>query len=327
MFWQISPPTAPIPTEQLRDFKSGLDEAWQAATGTVAPELLALGNDLWAGMAVIVVVWTGLRIAFSGDIQPWDFVRLIIGLWIPWVILQFYNQPIPGMAMSFPVMIAAGGTWVQAFFIGDIAYDMQTAMGNLVDTLGVSVQTAYEEGGVWDLVLSGGHAALSLIGGTLIIVLVVISLLILFAITYAQVIWAQLAVAILILLGPIFIPWLVFDPLAFLFWGWFKGLLTYSIYGVIAAAVMRVFTDVSLSFIARLAITPINWSSLSDTGLWVLAVIPLAVAGILAALQVGTVASMLVTGGGAAGSGLMGAIGAASSASKGATKAATKGAV
>ena len=80
---------------------------------------------------MIVVVWTGLRIAFSGDIQPWDFVRLIIGLWIPWVILQFYNQPIPGMGQSFPVMIAAGGTWVQAFFIGDIAYDMQTAMGNL----------------------------------------------------------------------------------------------------------------------------------------------------------------------------------------------------
>ena len=185
MFWQISPPTAPIPTEQLRDFKSGLDVAWQNATSTVAPELLALGNDLWEGMAVIVVVWTGLRIAFSGDIQPWDFVRLIIGLWIPWVLLQFYNQPIPGMAMSFPVMISSGGTWVQAFFIGDMAYDMQTAMGNLVDTLGVSVQTAYEEGGVWDLVLSGGHAALSLIGGTLIIVLVVISLLILFAITYA----------------------------------------------------------------------------------------------------------------------------------------------
>ena len=166
-----------------------------------------------------------------------------------------------------------------------------------------------------------------MLGGTLIIVLVVISLLILFAITYAQVIWAQLAVAILILLGPIFIPWLVFDPLAFLFWGWFKGLLTYSIYGVIAAAVMRVFTDVSLSFIAPLALTPINWSSLSDTGLWVLAVIPLAVAGILAALQVGTVASMLVTGGGAAGSGLMGVSGVAASASKGATKVATKGTV
>ena len=56
--------------------------------------------------------------------------------------------------------------------------------------------------------------------------------------------------------------------------------------------------------------------------MWVLAVIPLAVAGLLAAAQVGTVASMLVTGGGAAGSGFMGASSAASSATKGATKAA-----
>ena len=128
-----------------------------------------------------------------------------------------------------------------------------------------------------------------MIGGTLIIVLVVISLLILFAITYAQVIWAQLAVAILILLGPLFIPWLVFDPLAFLFWGWFKGLLTYSIYGVIAAAVMRVFTDVSLSFIARLANYPAQLViAPHEMGMWILAVIPLAVAGMLAALQVGT---------------------------------------
>ena len=327
MFWQISPPTVPIPTEQLQDFKSGLDEAWQAATGTVAPELLDLGNNLWEAMAVIVVVWTGLRIAFSGDIQPWDFVRLIIGLWIPWVMLQFYNQPIPGMGQSFPVMIAAGGTWAQAFFIGDMAYDMQTAMGSLTDALWAQMDTAWQDGSIWDFVRQGGSAVLALLSGTLITALVGLSLLLLFAITYAQVIWAQLAVAILILLGPMFIPWMVFEPLAFLFWGWFKGMLTYSIYGVIAAAVMRVFTDVSLSFIARLAAVPLNWNAPHEMGMWVLAVIPLAVAGMLAALQVGTLAGMIVTGGGAAGSGLMGASGAASGASKGATKIATKGAV
>ena len=56
-------------------------------------------------------------------------------------------------------------------------------------------------------------------------------------------------------------------------------MLTYSIYGVIAAAVMRVFTDVSLSFIARLANTPLNWNAPHEMGMWILAVIPLAVAG------------------------------------------------
>ena len=43
-----------------------------------------------------------------------------------------------------------------------------------------------------------------------------------------------------------------------------------------------------------------------DVGLWTLAVVPFFVAGILASLKCGELASMLVTGGGAAGSGLMG---------------------
>ena len=62
--------------------------------------------------------------------------------------------------------------------------------------------------------------------------LLVLMLIVLFAVTYAQVIWAQIALAILIILGPIFIPFLVFEPMAFLFWGWFKGMLTYSLYAV-----------------------------------------------------------------------------------------------
>ena len=72
--------------------------------------------------------------------------------------------------------------------------------------------------------------------------LLVLMLIVLFAVTYAQVIWAQIALAILIILGPIFIPFLVFEPLAFLFWGWFKGMLTYSLYAVIAGCVLRVFS-------------------------------------------------------------------------------------
>ena len=42
----------------------------------------------------------------------------------------------------------------------------------------------------------------------------VLSLVALFCLTYAQVIWAQVALAIVILLGPVFIPWLLFEPLA-----------------------------------------------------------------------------------------------------------------
>ena len=133
--------------------------------------------------------------------------------------------------------------------------------------------------------------------------LTVIMLLVLSAVTYAQVIWAHVALAILIILGPIFIPFLVFDPLSFLFWGWFRAMITYSLYGVIAGAVLRVFSAVGISYITTLGNANLDMRSLTDVGLWGLAVVPLFISGILASLKCGELASMLVTSAGAAGSG------------------------
>ena len=106
---QIDPsvPTR-IPPEQLRDFKSFLDTVLDGIIGPAAQPLLDSGNALWTGLAVIVVVLTGLKIAFSGNLQPWELVRVVIGLWVPWVMLQFYDTPLPGLAWTFPGMIAAG---------------------------------------------------------------------------------------------------------------------------------------------------------------------------------------------------------------------------
>ena len=137
--------------------------------------------------------------------------------------LQFYSTNLPGLAWTFPGVIAAGGTWLQNFFIADTAYAMQTELGNLVRKLSADLQTAYSQGSVWDLVIGGGHAALTLIAGAIIMLFVMLCLVILFAVTYAQVIWAQIALAILIFVGPLFIPWLVFEPMAFMFWGVVPG--------------------------------------------------------------------------------------------------------
>ena len=239
--------------------------------------------------------------------QPWDLVRLVIGLWVPWVMLQFYSTPLPGLAFTFPGVVAAGGTWLQNFFIADTAYAMQTELGNLVDNLWANFDAAYASGSVLDIITTGGQGLMTALSGLACMVFVVICLVVLWAVTYAQVIWAQIAIAILMLLGPLFIPFLVFDPLAFLFWGWFRALITYALYGAIAGVVMRVFAGIGLGYVTTLGNADLNWSSIGDLALWVLAVIPLFVSGLLASLKVGDLASMLVTGGGAAGSGLMSA--------------------
>ena len=184
---------------------------------------------------------------------------------------------------------------------------MQTELGNLVHHLWADFETSYSQGSILNVITTGGHGTLTLFAGAAIMAFVVICLALLFCVTYAQVIWAQVAISILILLGPIFIPWLVFDPLAFLFWGWFRALIIYALYGAIAGVVMRVFAGIGLGYVTTLANTSLNWSSISDLSLWCLAVIPLFVAGLLASLKVGELASMLVTSGGASSSGLMSA--------------------
>ena len=299
-----------IPTnlspEEMSDFKSFLDIALEGLTVAAGGEVFTTGNAMLGFLALIVVVLTGLKIAFSGNIQPWELVRVVIGVWIPWVMLQFYTTNIPGMAFTFPGMIAAGGNWLHELLIGDTIYSLQTELANLVRSLAASQAAQAQQGDVMNILTSGLHASMTAVAGFVMVLFMVLMLLLLAAVTYAQVIWAQVALAILIILGPIFIPFLVFDPLSFLFWGWFRAMLTYSFYAVIAGAVLRVFSAVGISYITSLANANLDIESFMEVGLWTLAVVPFFVAGILASLKCGELASMLVTGGGAAGSGLMG---------------------
>ena len=184
---------------------------------------------------------------------------------------------------------------------------MQTELGDMVRAIAANMQTQAAQGNVIGIMTGGIHVFITAVAGSIIMALLVLMLIVLFAVTYAQVIWAQIALAILIILGPIFIPFLVFEPLSFLFWGWFKGMLTYSLYAVIAGrGVVRVFSAVGIAYITTLGGANLDTQSMTQVGLWTLAVIPLFIAGILSSLKCGELASMLVTGGGAAGSGLMG---------------------
>ena len=99
--------------------------------------------------------------------------------------------------------------------------------------------------------------------------------------------------------------------------GWFRAMITYSLYAVIAGAVLRVFSAVGIAFITSMGQADLNFTSLMDVGLWMLAVVPFFIAGILASLKIGELASMLVTGGGAGGSGLMGMVSTAGMAAAG----------
>ena len=301
-----------IPTnlspEEMRNSKSFLDTALESLTAAAGAEIFTLGNQMLTALALIVIVLSGLKIAFGGGLQPWELMRVVIGIWIPWVMLQFYTVNLPGMVFTFPHMIVAGGNWLNDLLVDDSVASVQEELTKLFKELSDAQEAAVESGDLLDVLTSGFQATMTEITAFFVVLFMALMMLVLSAVTYAQVIWAQIALAILIIVGPIFIPFLVFEPMAFLFWGWFRAMITYSLYAVIAGAVLRVFSAVGIAFITSMGQADLNFTSLMDVGLWMLAVVPFFIAGILASLKIGELASMLVTGGGAGGSGLMGMV-------------------
>ena len=296
-----------IPPEQQNDFKGYLDQVMDDIMATNGPVILNAGNTLWRGLAAIVVVWTGIKIAMSGTFSMWAIVQLVIGLWIPWVMLQFYATPIPGVGFTFPGMIAGGGNWLHSFFLADIVPAMQIELATLVHTQTTAVSDAWAGTSWLELYTALGDVVGTLIIGTSMMLFIFLCLVVIYAVTYAQVIWAHMAMLILTFVGPMMIPWLVFEPMAFLFWGWFRSMITFALYGAMAGAIMRVFMSVCLGYIT-------TFSQVSDIESpvqmvsWVLILLPLMVAGVLSSLKVGELAGMLVSGGGGGGAGMTGAL-------------------
>ena len=302
-------PSVPIniPPEDRDDFKGFLDTVMDDILATNGPTVLNAGNTLWRGLAAIVVVWTGIKIAMSGTCSMWSIIELVIGLWIPWVMLTFYATPIPGVGLTFPGMIAGGGNWLMEFFVSDIITAMRTELAIMVDQHTTNVADAWAGTSWTDLVMSGGAALGTLLIGTSMMFFVFLCLLVLYAVTYAQVIWAQVAILILTFLGPMLIPWLVFEPMAFLFWGWFRSMITFALYGAVAGAIMRVFLSVGLGYVTSFSQNAQLDSPQQMVG-WFLIVLPLMVAGVMSALKVGELAGMLVSGSGGGSSGMTGAL-------------------
>ena len=212
-------------------------------------------------------------------------MRVVIGIWIPWVMLQFYTTNLPVMGFTFPHMIVAGGNWLNDLLVDDSVASVQEELTKLFKELSDAQEAAVESGDLLDVLTSGFQATMTQITAFFVVLFMALMMLVLSAVTYAQVIWAQIALAILIIVGPIFIPFLVFEPMAFLFWGWFRAMITYSLYAVIAGAVLRVFSAVGIAFITSMGQADLNFTSLMDVGLWMLAVVPFFIAGILASLK------------------------------------------
>ena len=299
---QLTPVTVnPGDEARAKDF---LDTVLAELVRNGAPHFEVAGEAIWTGMATVMVIWVGLKTAFSGDYDLWEIVQLVIGLGIPRTILAFYRNPVPGTTMSFPELITAQGNWAMDAFIGDSWKSLQVILLPTFKAIFTQITNSILSFGIGDVFAKGISFLVASLFSSVFMALLLVLLLLMFCLLMAQVIWAQIALAITILVGPILIPWLVFPPMSFLFWGWFRTLLTYTLYGVIAGAIFNVFLNVGLGFVNRLFTAVLTFEDLWSVFWWFLILLPLIVAGLLASLKVGELAQLLLSGAGSTSAGL-----------------------
>ena len=327
---QIAPDE--IVSQTLRGDPDGVFESVNALTrlvvAEVAPDVLAAGWNLFWALAVILTVYTGLRQAFAGEWDVWGVIRLAMALAFPFAMLTSYDTPLrltaaipitlPGSAdpLTFPELVVAQGGWL-AQTINEDGFEafwtfVRSLSGKLWEMIASGASANLWNPFTWLAGLGAGAFSLATLGLTLLAFLTALAAAI---VGYVQVIVAHVAIGVLVICGPVLIPWILLDKMAFLFWGWLRSMITYSLYAAVAAALLRIMVGLIAGTTSRV-LEEVNVGQLMsgspldaaqqgwDALFWLVTLVVSSLAALVAFFQIPQIAGGMVSGS-AAGGGLL----------------------
>jgi hypothetical protein len=205
-----------------------ITQGCDALTAAASPTIDALGVHICIALATIMLVWFGVQESLASahggtGFHVGKFLSFFMLITFAYTFVRFYDSGIPGIGLSFRGFINGGAQHL----VSIIGNDSITSIQNTL-----SQAQATEGPGMLKAVMNPYYA----------IVYVVIQVLIatFSAVVSAIVAYGAIGSAVIGLLGPIFIPFLVFDKLEFLFWGWLRAFIGFCFYKVLAAAVLSI---------------------------------------------------------------------------------------
>jgi TrbL/VirB6 plasmid conjugal transfer protein len=191
---------------------------------------VAMGRTMFGGLATIMISWFGVRTALSGEgFNFGRFAQLLLLISFGFGMVTYYSTPIPGMGRSFSAIVVDEGQALSA--------DIGAQQAQFIETRLTAMEAGLPQPSSVNL-----HEVLSYL-------VVYITIAVVQAAVFMVIAFGLLAQAILVLVGPVFIPFFIVPQLEFLFWGWFKSFLQYTFYQVIANAFVFVFAKVLLAFL------------------------------------------------------------------------------
>ena len=195
---------------------------------------VGMGQNLFRGFAIILIAWFGIKVALSSSHEHHafhfgNFASLLMTIAFGFAMITYYDSPIPGFGLSFKHLVIDQATF--------LANQIETASIEEIHQRLVVVYSTMEQPNLLD--------SLSIIRyflTTAAIILAQVAVL-------AVISFGYVALAVVVLVGPIFIPFFIVPRMEWLFWGWFRAFLQYAFYQVIAHAFVFVFGELLIHFL------------------------------------------------------------------------------
>ena len=206
---------------------------------SVAPSIDALGLHMVIALATIMLVWFGLQEALAsyqgGPVfDLGKFMNFFMLITFAYCLVRFYSSSIPGIGYSLQSFVRGGTSSVVDLIGSETTTQMLT-----------TIEGQLRKSGPGIAMFTAPYLFVAFVSTQ--ITLAILSALITVIIAYGAV-----AVSIVGMLGPLFIPFMVFERTSFLFWGWLKAYLSFSFYKVVAAATMNVLGQIYMRYSSNL---------------------------------------------------------------------------
>jgi len=205
-------------------------------TATVSPSIDSLGLRMVIALATIMLVWFGVQEALAsaqggpGFSLP-KFISFFVLITFAYSFVRFYDGSIPGIGYSLKGFISGGTSTLVDFIGNDSTQEVQKTIHAAVGKIG-SLSPAFTE--PYTMLCSYTvQLLLSFLAGVITVIIA----------------YGAIGATVIGILGPVFIPWMVFDKTDFLFWGWLKAFVGFEFYKVVAAATMSVISHLLITYL------------------------------------------------------------------------------
>jgi hypothetical protein len=209
-------------------------EAINELLGRHSGMFASMGQNMFRSFAIILISWFGIKTALSSaqgysGFHFANFANLLMAIAFGFTMVTYYDNPIPGFGHSFKSLIVD-----QAVFLSN---RIEAASLEEIQERLVVVYSTMEQPTLLDFV-----EVLRYFLTLVAIILAQVSVL-------AVISYGYVAMAVIVLVGPIFIPFFIVPKMEWLFWGWFRAFLQYAFYQVVAQAFVFVFGQLLIHFL------------------------------------------------------------------------------